>query len=267
VTTPPAQTSSRPATPIPFASGLSAAFSDEVPVESNLGALGNDAAFSLSSLDGNEDNSPTPSFEPSAEAMPASIGPAMTPAVAKPTQPTKASTEPLDMFAPPDAESHEMNVDLATDEIEHRERKMTPVSTPVSQSIPVTPPPSRRASTPIPVQGGVASTAGDIPRARYAAGVLLAILIGFVPAHLFASMRESKLTAIDQQVIQTQTNASSTEEYAQLDAFRSAQLSKKESEKRTIMLMSLLIWGLAGAGVAYVWFRRVPWDRLGTKTA
>ncbi len=51
------------------------------------------------------------------------------------------------------------------------------------------------------------------------------------------------------------------EDYVALDKLRVSQLERKHDERRNIALLALLIWGAAGAGVAYVWFRRIPWDR------
>jgi len=257
----------------PFQSGLSAAYSQEIPVAADLGSLG---SLSLSSLDGNDDSSPAPngSFGPPSTGMPASIGPApepavkftsrsgTTPAAGTPAKPQSAQSAPLDMFAPPDAEEAEQNVELAVDE---RPKKQTTAPA-RSQTSPVlaapTPPAMRRqAHSQGTVAGGV--SAPEMPRARIAAGVGLAIILGFIPAHLIASMREDKaFQKIDAQIVATQTAADTPEMYAALDSFRAAQLARKESERRSIALTSMLIWGVVAVGLGYVWFRRIPWDRV-----
>jgi len=257
----------------PFQSGLSAAYSQEIPVAADLGSLG---SLSLSSLDGNDDSSPAPSgsFGPPSTGMPASIGPApepavkftsrsgTTPAAGTPAKPPSAQSAPLDMFAPPDAEEAEQNVELAVDE---RPKKQTTAPA-RSQTSPVlaapTPPAMRRqAHSQGTVAGGV--SAPEMPRARIAAGVGLAIILGFIPAHLIASMREDKaFQKIDAQIVATQTAADTPEMYAALDSFRAAQLARKESERRSIALTSMLIWGVVAVGLGYVWFRRIPWDRV-----
>ena len=100
------------------------------------------------------------------------------------------------------------------------------------------------------------------PRVRLAAGVLLAILLGFVPAHLVASFRErSAYRAIDSKVNAAQVIADSPDAYDALDALRTDQLREKRHAQQMIALTSLLIWAAAGGGLAYAWFRRVPWDR------
>ena len=47
---------------------------------------------------------------------------------------------------------------------------------------------------------------------------------------------------------------------AALDAVRATQLDRKKSAHQTDALLGFLVWALVGGGVAYVWFRRIPWD-------
>lgn len=102
----------------------------------------------------------------------------------------------------------------------------------------------------------------DPPRWRFAAGVLLAVMLGFVPAHLVAAQREdAKYAQIDKDVIARQTAAATPEAYAALDTFRAEQLDRKTSARRTIALLALAIWIAAAGLVAFVWFRLIPWDR------
>lgn len=257
--------SAAPSRPAPaMQSGLAAAFGARAQSESEFGALGS-GALSLSSVDGSSDEPPAASpggFGPPPEAVAVSLAPDPVPAAAKP------KTQPLDLFAPPDAEEAEAKVELAADEIAHRAKKMStpPTGVPVEStpaSVPNTPamrrsnpsiqPPSVSPSAP-------ATSVGDMPRGRFAAGVLLAIILGFVPAHLVAASRETKAFAkIDAQITATQNAVEDEDAYRALDGFRSVQLAKKQSEQRTIAWQSLLIWAVVGAGVAYVYFRRIPW--------
>ena len=102
-----------------------------------------------------------------------------------------------------------------------------------------------------------------VPRVRLAAGVLLAVLLGFVPAAIVASIREDHaFRAIDAKVTAIQTAVDSDDSYDALDAFRAEQLRDKRSARQRIALASMLIWAAAGGGLAYAWFKRVPWDRL-----
>jgi hypothetical protein len=246
---------------LPYASGLAAAFHENTPMP-ELGALDN-AAASLASLDGQVDK--TPMMDPD-HGLPASIGPAVAPA--KKAAPPK--DVPLDLFAPPEAQEGELEMELAADEIAHREsrKRMStpPASTPVVQTPTLRP---KSTTSPPPSRGvRMASEPGidEPPRWRFAAGVLASVVLGFIPAHCVASIREgSSDESIDAHVISIQAKASTagaTIPYAQLDAFREEQRNKKESQHRNIALVSMLIWGLAGAGIGYVWFRRVPWDKI-----
>jgi hypothetical protein len=92
---------------------------------------------------------------------------------------------------------------------------------------------------------------------------VLAIAIGFIPAHLVAAAREkSAFGAIDQKIIATQREAETPDAYEQLDKFRTDQLARKHDDRRSIAIMAMLIWGAVGGAVAYGWFKRMPWDRF-----
>jgi hypothetical protein len=92
-------------------------------------------------------------------------------------------------------------------------------------------------------------------RARFATGVVLAILVGFLPAHLVAGMRErNAFGAIDRRVVSAQAAADTPERYAALAGFRSDQLDAKRRARRAIMLTSLAIWAASGGVLAGGWF-------------
>jgi hypothetical protein len=97
------------------------------------------------------------------------------------------------------------------------------------------------------------------PRARLAAGVALAIVLGFIPAHIVASLREdSAFRPIDSRVTAAHAAVDSLAAYEALDAIRAEQLDAKRSARDTIAMASMLIWAVAGGAIAYVWFRRRP---------
>jgi hypothetical protein len=254
----------------PYASGLSAAFHENTPVP-ELGAL-DSANLSVSSLDGQVDKTPV--------VAPPSRVPAQM-ELAKPTAKPRPKDLPVDLFAPPEAQQAEMKMELAADEIAHREsrKKMAtpavpepivnqPPTSPVLRKKPVTTPPPNPGVVRMPSIDETESPAStdEAPRWRFAAGVLASVVLGFIPAHCVASIRESSADeAIDAHVISVQAQAhqaSAPIPYAQLDAFRAEQQAKKKSQHRNIALVSMLIWAVAGAGVGYVWFRRVPWDKI-----
>lgn len=273
----------RPATPPAgtpqYQSGLAAAFSGEAPAAS-LGALEQDgASFALASVDGaDEKQAPdAAAFAPPAAGLSASIGPPPETA-AKPAKREKPKDVPLDLFAPPDAQDAELKVDIAADEIEEsaRRRPSTPVvanepapRTSSAQLPGAAEPPARRSQPALQADAAVAvarssklGPLGDV-RVRFVAGVVLAILIGFVPAHVVAAARErSAYKAIDDKVMAVQQLADTPEAYAALDRMRADQLARKQGEQRNAAIIALAIWALVGGAVAFGWFKKIPWDRF-----
>jgi hypothetical protein len=250
-----------PSNPAQVASGLSAAYSGNVPA-ADLGALASDANISLSSLDGVDDNSG--GVDTAGGAISASIGPA--PEKPKPKGKAKAqdaagsSEAPLDLFAPPEAQQS-FSVDIADDD-RHLISKPAAAERTSQPAIPVPTVVAAPASPPVTT---VPSKLGPLAdeRVRLAAGVIAAVLIGFVPAHFIAKMKEdSSDRAIDQRVIVAQQAAETPEMYADLDRMRADQLSRKKDEHRNAALIGFAIWALCGGGIAYAWFRKVPWDSL-----
>lgn len=262
-----------------MASGLSAAFTETAQQQqTDLGALSSDA-LKLASLDGKDTGSQMAITEDIAPPSVSFAPPAQAGTPAPPPKPAKAKEEPVDLFAPPDAEEAQLKVELAQDEIAHYQAKAAaaaaatpPAGTPVVPAAPVATPQlsaAKKRQTPAPgVPITVAADAQEMPRARFAAGVILSILLGFVPAHLVASSREaSAFDKVDKAVIETQAAAIDPDSYAHLDEFRAKQLDYKQSRQRSIAWQSMLIWAVVGGALAYVWFRRVPWDKLGKRTA
>ena len=279
----------RTSTPPPLGSlqsGLAAAFSGDQPV-ADLSALDKLEGIALASLDGVDDAAvdKSPQFAP-----PAAAAAAAKPAGAKPAaKPPRPRDVPVDMdFAPP-AEAAEMKMDIAPDELEHRARRRTPVSVPVNTTATTTPaggtpvpgtPPPPQAAAPVPILAptaskpksepmGVVSPTGRLgplanERVRMAVGVVVAVLLGFLPAHFIASAWEhSAYRDIDNKVEHRYDEvAGSVDDYATLDAFRDHELDAKRSSRNNIAVVALLIWAAAGTGIGYLWFRRVPWDDL-----
>jgi hypothetical protein len=264
----------QPSQPSQYQSGLSAAFSGGAPA-ANLGALEQDSLqFSLSSVDGADDQPPADPavFAPPASALSASIGPPPEKKAKassdKPAKQDKPKDVPLDLFAPPDAQGDELAVDIAADEIEQsaRKRASTPPATEpargTSQQLP------KRASQPsIQPSAAAVTTASKLgpladPRARFTAGIVLALAIGFLPAHFIAAMREdSAYKEIDTKVMAAQQLADTPETYATLDRMRADQLDRKKGEQRNIAIIAFAIWVAVASAVAFAWFKKIPWDR------
>jgi hypothetical protein len=268
-----------------FQSGLSAAFSGEMPA-ADLGALGRADAFAIASLDGADDPSEPPagSFEaPGAGGLPASIGPAAGSGDdAKKGKADSPKDEPHDMFAPPDMQGEELKVDIADDEKDVSARKRASTPAPVAtDDAPARTSSSRISTAPAagagralqpsiqpPVSAAIVAPAAPSkfgplgePRVRFAAGVLLAVMLGFVPAHFIAKWREQSTSeAIDRKVIAEQQAADTPDVYANLDRFRADHLARKTSENRNAAIIGFAIWALVGGGIAFAWFKKIPWD-------
>ncbi|HEY3801896.1 MAG TPA: hypothetical protein VGL61_04780 [Kofleriaceae bacterium] len=240
-------------------SGLAAAFSSEPSAASSLGALDDGGMLKLSSVDG-ADDAPAPppraSFAPPPQVAPA-----------KPAVTAVAPAAPVDMFAPPDAaEEAAFKVELADDEVERAAKKRASIPPaneppPVASVQPAQPPPSRSSRPSLQHVPVAASPTGLAdPKKRFALGVLVAIVVGFVPATLLASAREkSAYREIDNTIDQTQREADTEDAYDALDAFRARQLSRKYDARQSAALLAMLVWGAVGGGIAYVWFRRIRW--------
>lgn len=223
-------------------------------------------------------------------ASPPSTDPLRRPELPRSTGALRRADEPsLDVFAPPDAEDASFVVELADDEQAYRARKRmssprmlasdptaggpatgatsTIAAEPPTRSGPPTTPRLGLARQDVPAPPAATTALASehrllvSPRVRFAAGVLLAVVLGFVPAHVVASIREDRaFRAIDAGVLAVQDAADSKQSYDALDAMRAAQLDAKQSAHRRIALTSMLIWAVAGAAVAFVWFRRMPRD-------
>lgn len=279
---PPAQ---KPATTTPpgnpqFSSGLAAAFSAPAS-DADLGALAKLESLSLASVDGSggTDEPPAASFAPPDTMVPASIGPApdKKPDKAKPAKPARPKDEPLDLFVPPDAADAALTVELADDAPEHvRKRASTPPATKAVDPPPDVPvvrisSPELRKSQPLPVAAPEPAAASPSrykhpladTRVRFIAGVVLAILIGFVPAHFIAKVREkSAFAEVDHKVEVVQASVDTAEAYSVLDSRRAELLDEKYSDRQNIAIMAMLIWAVCGGAFAFVWFRKIPWDRV-----
>lgn len=271
---PPATRPSAPAAN--YQSGLSAAFGATAP-DAQLGALGGDAAFTLAAIDGSEDAPPPPShaFAPaqppeasSSFGPPSDHHPELEPDPDSPDDQSGGDGGPaVDLFAPPEASEAALSVDLAPEEEERAARRRTnPAIEAVAPPEPpeaaerYAPPVLIAPSDPVPQRPGH-PLANE--RIRFALGVVIALLIGFLPAHLVAAMREKSAFAdIDANVVAVQAQADSAASYAALDQFRAAQLERKHDDRQGIALMALFMWGAAGGAIAYVWFRRIRWDRF-----
>ncbi len=299
---PPAQPAVAPRPPAPapstgssaYQSGLSAAFGGAS--EQALGALQDQAdggAWKLSSLDGSEEEAPaTPPFDPSMRELPTSDDDGMLTlmdgasgaAPPKPAPPdrspagelanpgraptaTKPSAPPVDAFAPPEMSEEEQLLELAV----KAPPKPPPKPSPSPPGPELSPEPTSTRSAP--KQGGTVAPAespvlrarmllASDARARFAAGVFLAVILGFIPAHVISSMRESAAEApIVAELREQYAAASDPLEYAGLGEIRQAKLELLGSRQSSIAITGCVLWAALGGGIAWLWFRKIDWAR------
>lgn len=106
----------------------------------------------------------------------------------------------------------------------------------------------------------VRTALADNARLRFAIGVFAALLLGFLPAALYAQSGHGNLDDIRARLSAEQDQAATQiEAWEQLDGLRSATLEEMYSTRRNIALGGLLIWA-AGAGfLGFLWFRKIDW--------
>jgi hypothetical protein len=257
------QTQTNPPT---FSSGLSAAFSGTRANDPDLGALGDVSGnFAVASLDGSDERAAAPSgsFAPpssSNDALPASMGPP----IAQP-KPSKHDA-PIDMFAPPDAEAE---VALAVDLPAKKRPSAASMAPPTHSAHP-------ERSLPSAAKGGESKDAPTGPsalaqfagntRARFAAGALLTVIVGFVPAYVLSTVRErSAYAEVDRHLAEKAAQLRTMEQWNGFDKIRDASADEKIAEKHAIALTSALLWAVVSAGFAFVWFRKIDWDRFASR--
>lgn len=252
-------TPSRTTTPPPtYASGLAAAFAPS-DAKMDLGALGDlGGKIELSSMDDGVQ----------ARRAPAEVVTAAAPPVAAvEARPVRAPTDSA--FAPPEelAENgRPAQLDIAPDEIEFRARKSS--IPPVTHAAPAPQPPARQGRQSMPpsnvakasgATSSSTSSGGIAPRPRFAIGIFLAVLLGFIPAHLVGSMREhGKYQEIIMRVRAQQATATTAPEIDALDDYRATELAAMKSARTNIAMVSMLVWLVVGAGIGFAWFRFSP---------
>jgi hypothetical protein len=100
-------------------------------------------------------------------------------------------------------------------------------------------------------------------RRRLAAGAVLAVLVGGVPAVLVAGARQNaEFKAIDARVALIQTESDTMEAWTSLDIMRRNQIERKRTVQRSAFTTALAMWFVIGGVAGYAWLRLMPWDRL-----
>jgi hypothetical protein len=239
------------APPADVGSGLAAALADGADGQ-DLGVLGADSdSFSLATLDGDEERPPASAQEGAAFAPGEE---AFAPPDADDADLALAVDVDVDVGAAPAAEPPPAGDVAADDEL----LQLLPEgSAPAAPGAPVA------ASRPSPLARARAYLASR-ERERFIAGVLLALLVGFVPAHVFASVRESSAYAeVRRDVARDISRVETVEDWERLDVVLRAQRDIAISKRNTIAVTGVLVWAGFSAGFAFVWFRKIDWERPG----
>jgi hypothetical protein len=185
-----------------------------------------------------------------------------------------ASNPGGDPFAPPTEGAEEEQLQLAADprEISLRTMQVPPIE---ELTAPAAPGPVEPAG-PDTRPGGLAGAQAQLgrgvdaarralrenARVRFAVGVLLALLLGFVPAHIYAVASEgSEYSALRKQVRDAYADARTTEDWQGLDQVRAGTLEVMASRRLHIAINASLVWAGVGALLAWVWFRKLPWPQ------
>jgi hypothetical protein len=98
-------------------------------------------------------------------------------------------------------------------------------------------------------------------RLRLAAGVLCAILGGFIPARVFWQVRVGSAQADLNSAMQTHHREGEVDEHIwdQLVAVGRAEHDRLRARLFNSKITALLLWAACGGGLGFAWFRKIPW--------
>ena len=101
-------------------------------------------------------------------------------------------------------------------------------------------------------------------RVHVAAGALLVVIAGFVAAHVIGVIQEtSAYPPIHKELREAYAEATDPDSHAALPEIREGMQQLVESRQRRIAVTCALVWIAASAGVGFLWFRKIEWERLG----
>jgi len=250
--------------PQPSSSGLSYA-ADEATLD--LGALRGapeDEGWKLARIDGSEGTGESRAFTPEPvtieRARPVSAPPPIPRAPGNPFAPPTVA----DPFAPPEMAREEAAL------LEVGDKPVAPgtVAAPVAAPLPTT---STYRGAPAAGSETLHKDAflprmrvlmAESTRARFAAGIALAFLVGLIPAQLYGMWRSG--AAYDQIKSDLQdeyARADTPETWTTLDSARADASELIASRQQRVAVGAFLVWLLVGGGIAFVWFRLIDWDR------
>lgn len=230
--------------------------------------------FTLTTLDGDVDEAgPMPSLS---VATPAGPPPPKAPAPAPraTSSPHAAASSPpvrraQDMFAPPDDSEQPLELQLMPSKQGTVARESAAMPARESGALPARPPSAAQAAVveeappppPAPERrrleidlSSIIERARNDPRGRFVAGLALGLLVGFLPAQLYASLAEDKLDEIGAQLAKEPAPQTEAEYQLMLQQFDLAE-RRSERVKTRIMVVTGALWLLAGAGATYGYWR------------
>lgn len=251
----------------PLAAAQAASIGEEATLD--LGALRGGASeedgWKLARIDGSEGTGESAAYKPhlleaAERARPVSAPPPRPPAPADPFAPPTVA----DPFAPPDMAREEEAL------LEVGDRPVAPgtVAAPAAAPLPTT---STYRGAP---EAGsetlhrdafvprMRALMAESPRARFAAGVAVAFLVGLLPAQVFASWRNaSAYDEIRQELEAEYARADTPETWTTLETAREDAAALVATRQQRVAVGACLVWLAVAAGIGLVWFRLVDWER------
>jgi len=226
--------------------GLAAALAGGA--DQDLGVLGSAGALSVASLDGADEPAPIKT------ATGASFAP-----------PTDEAA-----FLPPDALA-EQKIEVDAADLPKRTSARRSAEIPQAEDLNIGGANAALGEAESPRGNPLASlwaTLNEDGRKRFAAGIVLVTLLGFVPVHLYATMSEdSAYTKMRADVRETQSLVEDIDEWNALEEYRAGVAKRMDNKRFNIALTGSLMWIALSSGLGFVFFRKLPWDDNGPRIA
>lgn len=247
------------------ATALSAADeADEATLD--LGALRGapeEAGWKLARLDGSEGTGEARAFNPEPVTIERPRPVSAPPPLPRAGDPFAPPAQAADPFAPPDMAREEEAL------LEVGDKPVAPgtVAAPASASLPTV---STYRGAPAAGSATLHRDAfvprmralmAESPRARFAAGVAVAFLIGLIPAQLYAMWRSgSAYDQIRSDLQAEYARADTPETWATLESARDDARALAASSQQRVAVGACLVWLVIAGGVAFAWFRLIDWE-------
>jgi hypothetical protein len=214
------------------------------------------ATFTVVTVDGADPETlkPPPSFPVGSTTMPQKPK-----AASASTPPAPTRTKPHDVFAPPSESEQPLELQTMPAKVGTvaKEPTRAPPPPPTTAPIPLIeaahPPPERERPVRAPMPS-LSDLAVRDPRGRLAAALGLGLLLGFLPAHVYASFAEDKLDDIGAQLAREPAPQTEAEYQLALQQFDLAE-RRADRVKTRIVVVTGVVWLLAGVAAAFGYWR------------